>query len=102
MSYHHAKVTVKPEGVLAVWFTCTAPVGAKCRLRCIVRECDGDCSPLHEQIDGGECHILSWLENDPEPFMGLTDDLSFDVDIRPIWNGDGYEWALYEELEDRP
>lgn len=80
-------------------FTCTAEVGAKCRLVCAVG-CDAEswpCGPSeddddkpiprHPMQDSGECHVVLFLDNDE-----WCERDRYSGPIRLEWDYDHYDW----------
>lgn len=76
-------------------FTCTAEVGAKCRLVC-AEDCDAESWPCghdeatdepHAMKDSGECHVLLFLAEDDH-----YEHDRYSGPIKVTWEADYYDW----------
>jgi hypothetical protein len=98
--YTGGTVTPRPQ--------CHAPVTADCRIEwvcgcetliIVARDEDG---PYHQAADakhygkpGGECNVVTWMDNDEDLTEACIGALSFTIGrtpIEPVWTGDWYEW----------
>jgi hypothetical protein len=65
----------------------------------VARDEDG---PYHQAADakhygkpGGECNVVTWMDNDEDLTEACIGALSFTIGrtpIEPVWTGDWYEW----------
>jgi hypothetical protein len=49
----------------------------------------------HYGKPGGECNVVTWMDNDEELIEACIGALSFTIGrtpIEPVWTGDWYEW----------
>jgi hypothetical protein len=110
--YHFVQHFLNPCGYVKTVFTCTAPVGAKCRMHC--KTCYGNgleaCGCEYREPprepdmqDFGSCLIVDWLNDDaPEesyngertPVRGPEPQA-----IQEEWNGDNYGWDYAPDPE---
>jgi hypothetical protein len=79
-------------------FTCTAEVGARCRLAC-AEECGAEEWPCgrydeddqeqaaHPMQDSGECHVVLFLDSDDH-----WEQDRYSGPIKVTWDGDHYDW----------
>lgn len=95
--FHSIAWEIGRDGLEAT-FTCSAPVGASCRLTCPADcpEWDAD-DHEHAMVDNGSCVLVEWLENDDataaEMYFGGTHPLeNGPVELRYL-RGGGVEWA---------
>lgn len=114
---HHAITWAIEDQALVGTPTCTAPVGAVCRLagrdecQCeswnLQRDKDGpyhlvlafdgtDDRVRHSMVDSGQCQVVSWLTNEDASLTELGPEHGTiplgTTTIRPVWTGDGYGW----------
>jgi hypothetical protein len=104
--YHFVQHFLRPGDYVQTEFTCTAPVGAKCRMVCKTCsdeqreacECDplGDLNRTPNMQDYGSCLVLDWLANDaPEESYNGDSQPVRGPEPQPIlenWTGNDYGW----------
>lgn len=111
---HRVSVTIDPGASYPdLVFTCLAPVGATCRLKC-AEDCGSETYPCftygdpakgepvereHAMVDSGLCNVVEWLTNsDPwDCFHGENDTPVRSGPIRAWWEGDFYAWDYAPE-----
>ena len=91
--------------------TCSAPIGSVCRLVC-AESCDAESWPCgrydddpdeqaHPMRDDGECHVVLFLQDDPDGCaMSFVDDYEYVGAITVEWNGDYYTWTAAASVGD--
>jgi hypothetical protein len=103
--YHFVQHFLRPGDYVQTEFTCTAPVGAQCRMHCItcyaeereVCECEyRDPSRTPNLQDYGSCIVIPWLAEDaPEESYNGDSQPVRGPEPQPIleeWTGDNYQW----------
>lgn len=108
MNHHFVQHFLQPGDYVRTKFTCTAPVGAPCRVACEL--CEGECREVCQceclneprtpkMVDYGECLQLLWLtENAPEECFTGEEQPVRGPDPQPIvlkyngYDGDNYGW----------
>ena len=102
VSEHHTiKITVEPEQVTGE-FSCSAPVGADCRLGC-GEQCaawlNGDPCGHPRTHDEGFCLPITWLQEDDTYWYESYDGTLTTARSGPIvtrWDGDYYVWTYLD------
>lgn len=93
---HHLDVTLDGCGNITAKLSCTAPVGAPCRLWCD-EGCESagqDHAEVHELRDQGYCcRTVGWFDDSPlERYDGGIEPLRSGPVIL-TWDGDTYNWS---------
>ena len=95
--FHSLRVSVENDW-LHTKFTCTAPEGTLCRMRCTDEDCEyWDDDGTHSLVDSGHCNAKEWFDAvdwlECHESTGY-ESLLYDGPVDAFWDGENFQWRI--------